>query len=652
MTTTPFNSFIDSADIQDVPSTVPINDRFVTGFQFGYSSPNLNNPGATSSGLYSILNGIWLSQVYDFSWGDSVGAALEKSSLNFIFNANFYPIIDPDSNHLLWVIRSPQPLISNLNTLHQSINGYMALIDPSNSELTDAIINGSVSNAQSTLYTSIFNKFNSVNFINSYTGYNDVVLNGNYTGNGIAHLFVLSGQNDPDKWQLSRAGVELQCLIDYLCYGGVAVIGPTWKSLNNYWYTAKNFPGTIRQILRQQYPENVDELNTIGTRFFTPPLDAVVTLEQGGLIERRSSVAGFGTTGANRVAYASQPYSYPNVGVSYGIAYGLTGAELINNHNPPSEKGSFLTAFFGSQSNYNTIPVIHAGFSGTDVSIDQVPTPNTSIFSRYPGLNGLTGQRPESNDSSAGLTNYTFRDIDENSELNRLLCVIGKNTKTNFGQDFINPIGKQNLIIKIPAVADVAGILARNKTFGEGLYIPPAGPDRAPMRNGEIIPNFKFSRSFPDSVTLYTNRIAFFDIDSGIFGNNIPFLTNDLTGATSNTIDQDRDRLSINWMVRGIRSMIETYLNTLVNVAQSNSSLWNTVKSTIEGLITKNFGTRYLQSFSVTCDTTNGNRDNFPTLFVDVTITPKPTLVTYSGPTSQNLNGYVLKFVINTASTK
>lgn len=626
MSTTPFNAFLPS--VTYTPSANKA-ERFVTGFQFSYSDPSLNNQGATSSGIWAILNSILMFKSFNFGTiRDPLYDTLEK----FQFTPEFYPV--QEGSNVQWIIRSPQILINNLNILHRNVAGYMSLFDVSNSPYYGEAA------TTATLYQTYFNVVNNTNLIGCYTGYGAATKS--VGGNGIAHLFVLSDQNT-ENWQFSRVGVELQILMDYLAYGGIAVLAPTWPSLSNYKITNSILP-TFTSEVTQGLPD-AEEITTTG--YFTGPLDAVVSIDNGGLIERRSSVTGFGITGPNRVAYACQDKTYVNTGVSASIAYGLTGADLVSSFMNPNRRGSFVTAFLHSVNPLlSTLPIIHCGLSGTDLTIAQNTSTGdlsyTDIF-RYPGLDGLTGQRPESNAINAGLTNYILTE-DNYSGLNRVFCVMGKNVKSYSMTDFDNPIN--NLIVsKVPAVGDVAGLMAYSKSPGQGgVHAPIIGPVLGGVINGSVEPYQRFDATKnPAAKTLYDRRVNFFDLNN--FGSvSNYFLASEWVGATG-TARIISDRFSVLNMVRALRYDVESYLTNLLSGGDqvSNETLWSQITTDITNSIITNTYQRYLQEtngYTVVCNTSNGNVVGINRVTVTITIKPKPVSYSYSGTfaTSFTLN--------------
>jgi len=633
----PFNAFLENLNIAS--QTPILADKFTCGFQFSFSENNESNPGATASGLHAILNGLWLSKSYSNAYTNGkgqVGDPLYESLPKPVFNKDFYPV--NINGKLVWVIRSLSPFINNLNVLDSTIAGWMSLIDTNaNPFIAQGLSNGSLTQAVVDEWQSWFNRFNTVNFADSYNGYDDA--RSNIAGNGIAKLFVLSDQ-DFTKWQVSRAGAELKILVDYLAYGGIAVVAPDWLSLNNYLTTSAIAAQVREEVGASEYPNDPDAAdNVASTGLFTGPLEVIVSIDNGGLIDTRVARAGYGITGTNRVAYACQPYSYVNAGVSAALAYGLTGSELINDYSSPTGRRNFVTIFmegYGANK-YPNIPIIHCGLSGTDLTIAQESSDftYTDIF-RYPGLDGLTGERLATASKTSGLTSYRLTEANY-SGLNRLFATFGKNVRVIGSPkipDFGNDLGP-NLLISTPAVADVAGIMAYNKGInGLGQYWAPIGTVNGVVLNGSLTPTIKFTSE--DASLLSSRRVNFFDFDEFAGPQGQYFLATELTGATSFVVNVS-DRLSVLWMVRSVREEIESYGSLIVGEGRvNNSDLWTEVTDHIRNAIIDPKYGNYLQSWTVTCDSTN-NTVNGPTLTVDVELTPKRITYNYtegSGPSA------------------
>ena len=626
----PFNVFKENIN-KVTPS--PLSDqRFTCGFQFSYSAPSETNIGATASGLHAIFNAFALPQLItglNADINDPYVGQIAKP----IINKDFY-YVHVNNGRKCWIIRDLDTLISNLNILDSNIAAWLSTIDVSNNTfIQTAISNQRLSTSSSSLLQSIFNQYTTVNFPGSYTNWNTVRAGGAQAsrGNGITKLFVLSDQ-DVTKWQVSRAGLELKVLVDYLAYGGNAVIGPDWLSLNQY-TSSVALPTQIRQKIAESAssdPEQQDLITTTG--YFTGNLYAVVCLDQGGAIEARGATYfDYGITGSNRIAYGSQYFSYLNSGVSASLAYGLSGGELTNSYCPATLRRSFLTTFFknvNTSTIYDDIPIIHAGLSGTDISLLQdTETGNYTDIFRYPGLNGLTGIRRENNAANSGFTSYILNESDY-SGLNRLFCVCGKNIATYTTTDFGDPLNG-TLIVSIPPLGDVAGLmaLAKNNT-SQGIFAPPIGTINGLVLNGTVMPNIGFQDS-PQSRHFYNNRVNFFDTDqfSTSTSTTSYFLASELVGATASSVSV-ADRNSVMWMVRNLRSKLNSIVGALITNRISNSELWNDVTVAVLNEINTNYS-RYLNSWAVTCDGTN-NEVNAPNLTVDVEVTPKRSTYSYT----------------------
>ena len=663
ITETPF-SYLDLNNISNIPPYTNPDKLFTCGFQFGYSDPNINNPGVTASGLMAILNGLYFSNIVSDqiintpTWAAMFGLPSEQ----IVFDDCFYCVSDPDTQRLIWVIRGPrgkETLLRNLDSLHAHIAGMIALIDPVNSPYMGDLLLESILDYN--IHVDIFNRFKNFNFIDSYQTRASDNLNyqnatspkdnglGLYSGNGITKLFVLEDQ-DIDKWQLSRAGVELKILIDYLNYGGVAVIAPTWKTLLNF-KTSLKIPISMQSDVRLAaealgYP-------TTGwfndSSIFCGPLEAVVSLENGGLIERRHTMPGYGTTGSNRVAYACQPYTYKNTGLSAGLLYGLTGSELLNVYANPNEKGSFLSTFMDDQiaGVYKNIPIFHSGFSGTDLSLNQ-SVENISSMYRYRGLDGFTGLKPESTSSSAGLTTYQLLDDSNYNGLNRLFCVFGKNVSDMSISAIRLFFGNaKTFTMSIPAISDAVGKYAYNKTFKSdlegGVFSSPLGVVEGSVLNGQIIPHVSFIT--PNANLLRSQRINFFDFDRfGQFGTRF-FLAAEFTGATGANPNAP-DRFSTMWLVRTLK---EDIINGLAQFSgQVKSQVQTQILTTTNSIITTKYA-RYLLPESKggwSVEWTAANNNNPTVVFLRITIKPKVVVLGYTeGP--QGIQGFQIDFAIS-----
>lgn len=660
ITETPFYNLQTLNTIQQQPPTIgeELNKLFTCGFQLGYSDPNVNNPGATASGLMAIFNALYAYAFTDARIkADPVWTRVfSQSTDRFRFNENFYCVVDSESQRLVWVIRGlygAETLAQNLDSLNAHIGGMIAIYDPVNSPVTaSAPSNVKAAN------TAMFNRFKNFTFIDSYgsgsnsQNYSNIFAKGNsnYSGGGITRYFVLQDQ-DPDYWQLSRAGVELKTLFNYLSYGGIAVVAPTWKSLLNFKSTSI-IPSNMRQEvalsatqLKYPIPSKWNGEHSI----FCNNLEAVVSLEQGGLIERRYTEAGYGTTGANRVAYALQPYTYINAGVSAGLIYGLTGSELLNIHNNPNERGSFLSTFMNDDvaGGYKNIPIFHCGLSGTDIALSHSFEDIVGSF-RYFGLDGHQGLRPESALPSAGLTTYQLVDDAVNGNydgLNRLLCIVGKNYQTMSELTtnlFFGP-GKNVFTMKTPAIADAVGRFAYNKlnkpsTEG-GLFSSPLGVLDGDVLNGEIVPTFAFAGTL--SERLHSRRINFFDYDTFGLGNAPYFLASEFTGATGPSPNAP-DRFSTMWLVRTIKQDLITSLSTTFN-GQVKSEVQGQIIQFATDLIQTKYS-RYLEKgWVVEWPAINSTS---PTI-VYLTVNLKPKVVIQSYTEVSGINGFSIDFAIS-----
>ena len=644
ITEIPFTNLL-NFDSYANPNLQIVNKLFTCGFQLGYSDENISYPGATASGFMAVLNAIsYAANAPDQITNSSIWTAMfTQPSDRFIFNENFYFVNEPQTNRIIWIIRGrggAEILLQNLNVLHANIAGLIAAIDPANSpEMSNLSIESPDIYEN---YVAAFNRFKNFTFIGSYqTGANDSANyssanSGNYSGNGITQFFVLSDQ-DQSKWQLSRAGVELQVLLNYLNYGGIAVVAPTWKSLLNY-NLSLNIAPSIKFLVEtsaQNMGYGVQEgVSNVG--LFSNNLEAVVSLENGGLIERRHTIAGYGITGSNRVSYASQLYTYKNSGVSAALIYGLTGSELLNVHSNPNDKGSFLSTFMDNEISgiYSNIPIFHSGFSGTDLTINQRFTDINSVY-RYCGLDGISGLKPESTSIDAGLTTYQLVDDENYDSLNRLFCIFGKNAKEmpESALNLFYPSSKgQNLIVKVPAISDVVGILAYNKAFKSntegGLFSSPLGISDGRVLNGTIEPIVKYTSTTAN--TLRTRRINFFDYD--VYGSgNRHFLASEFTGATGQN-PNNTDRFSTLWLIRTIRdNIISVLTSTYSNLVKS------TVKEQIiaetDSIIQNNYS-QYLLS-----KTQGGwlvewpealNASSLTVVYLNITIKPKTIILGYT----------------------
>jgi hypothetical protein len=615
-------------EVTAVANPDDLTTRLTCGMQLGYAT---SSSGLTGAGLYNILNGMF---VLENSRVRDLPNSLQLSE-KFVFGKNFFKVTS-GSSHVI-VIRDLTTLLANLDILHNNIATLISDFDDQNAGY---IANGGDQTYFPATDGLIFNNLKNYIFPNSYpaNGYTDVTNQKNPSaprGNGITGAFVIWDQGS-SQWQLSRAGVELTTLVNYLSYGGIAVVAPSWTALNNFRNTNAPRNATETGFNSFEFDVNGDFI----VSDYVGNIECAITLDMGGALERRGI-----TSGDNRDIYAGLQYTYAT-GNSFGFAYGLTASQITNLFSAPLARSTFFNTLYASPTAvYKDVPVIHAGLSGASISLEQNTLTSDLSFTdvhRYPGLNGLESLRPTSTSSAAGLTSYTLTTED----LDKLICVIGKKHKIVNSTYFGDPLKGNQIDLVTPLVGDVAGLLQKNKQNSEvGLYGPPIGPVNGRIANASFIePSIDPSPDNSVATLLRSKKINFVyeDVNAGYF------LATELVGATASitgNIDAN-SRFGIAWLKRAVRRDVASYLQglvdsgTFVNNESNRSLVVKNITPIVQGYANPYFDPNYTPI--IQCDGSN-NSNNSTTLTVSITVKPKSVVYQYQGPSpSTSVNTFTL----------
>ena len=565
------------------PST-DITKRLLCGFQFGAYTEPTPAAGPTGCGFGAILEFIDLVNTDTY-----LNGSVEPIS----YNDDFF-------KYSTFFFRSPDALVSALNTLHNNINEYLYYLDPSNTLLTGRPV--------STKNTNLFNFYSKYVFPGSYNSGN-YSLSDDKIGGGIVNAFIISDSGSYPNWNLSRAGYEFYTLLNYLSYGGMAAVSTTgWQgiaAITDYRANSPPLSGVIAQA------------NSLVR------VDAIATLEMTSYLD------GQGITSAatnNQAVYAGATYSYL-AGNTFNITQGVTASILNNTYANTVGRNNILNTFldidapkYGATSN---AIIIHAGLSGANFSVAQTTTTGdfTDVY-RYPGLDGRSSLY-QNIQNVAGLTAYV---LTADPYLNRTFCIMGKKQKTIYSENFGDPARNYSLTMDLPLVSDVAGLLNVAKQNG-AFYGPITGGSGKFLNCDSVTPSITLNST--QATRLKEKRINFASsTSSGIC------LGSDLVGVTGSY--DINNRYGISSLNRIIKTRAEGILQDLIDnqsTSYNNAFTRQTAISQLSNMVSE-YSSVYFRindpsipsapsGYTIVCDATNGNVDGGATLYATITYYPK-----------------------------
>ena len=604
----PFTDFIDTQALNFESETSPadLTKALVAAISAGYWFRGTNTPlnqqaGLTACGLYGLL-----VMARDSGLVSTQLPLLQSTNLetnNVVYS----------QTSAAFIFKNPQGFIGYLNTIHNNINAiirnYLPLTpDALGYGRTDAAFDQDAT--QTALLDANRTKFLFLRDIflpGSYTGNTGGVLPADnvsnqvdFKGGGITGAFVVY-DNTNSQYTLSRTGIEFYTVLNYLSYGGIAMVGGDYASLDE----TQNAP-------------------------LSQGADVIMTLDMASYLDAQGI-----TTGNNRAIYGSLPYSYAS-GNTYNFCHGSSADFLNNSYANVVKRNNIFNALLdtGNAARENFV-IIHSGLSGSDFSLAQNSTTGDySDVYRYPGLDGRSSLY-QNIQGVAGLTAYVLN----GAGLNKTFCIIGLKTKTiatnNFGQD-------GTLQITIPLISDVAGAMHRAKVIGN-VYIAATGSNLASVLNVDTITPAAPSSVWQFGDTLKRNRINYYQ---GAAGSGY-YLASDYVGVTG--AYTANNRVGVPSLIQQVKTIAENAIAQYVDAAISNTATWAAARTSVINALNSagsnllnaldTTGTRSFDSPGiVVCDATN-NTTTSGTLQVDIKIYPKQTFTSNPGTA---VNGFLV----------
>ncbi len=304
----PFTDFIDTQALNFESETSPadLTKALVAAISAGYWFRGTNTPlnqqaGLTACGLYGLL-----VMARDSGLVSTQLPLLQSTNLetnNVVYS----------QTSAAFIFKNPQGFIGYLNTIHNNINAIIRNYLPITPDAlgygrTDAAFDQDAT--QTALLDANRTKFLFLRDIflpGSYTGNTGGVLpedpvsnQVDFKGGGITGAFVVY-DNTNSQYTLSRTGIEFYTVLNYLSYGGIAMVGGDYASLDE----TQNAP-------------------------LSQGADVIMTLDMASYLDAQGI-----TTGNNRAIYGSLPYSYAS-GNTYNFCHG-SSADFLNKANSTAE---------------------------------------------------------------------------------------------------------------------------------------------------------------------------------------------------------------------------------------------------------------------------------------------------------------------------
>lgn len=636
------NGILNAFDFFPTPAQVvqPSSDnnkRFVCGFVMGSASPA--NISGTGCGLYALIK--------------KTNDSLLGTQTQIEQNLEYFKI-NVDVQNDVYVFTSRQGLINVVNKINNLANLILFTSDPSRTATATATNAG------------LFNSLNQNLFFGAYTGKQNIdsnddgVEDGDLMGNGITAAFGFSSITTPDTdlaqiigndGAASRAGLELYALLNYLKYGGVAVLAARYLDL-----------AAIKNGFR--YPTLAGlpldpNLNGLGALFNNRGLDAIVTLEGGSML------TGVGLTGNatnDAMIYGGAFYGGTGqIGSVYNRTQGLLPEHLGNTFGGTSYRGNIFSSIITDISSPSYLQIFHAGLSGTSFGYQQEfgDDPKTVGVFRHPSTDNLpffyrrrfpTASYPGSL-TSPGITSGVLNEF----QLNSLVCVGGRTltktwwttTGTQQGEVVGGGADGSYWIPKLDVI-EFAGSMNRAFQNTQGTYmlssnIGAGNPvvDSIPNAAQRITSTRYGERSTELLIDLAAKRI------NTICSNNPAYFPTDYMGTTgpiaSATILSRR-------YVQAIYGYAYTSAFNIVNgivggnVVNDNATRANVVSAIDDEYRSSSFRSYLREDYTITCNSSNNN-NNSSTLIVDITV--KPAVFTINSPFSAALTSFNIRITIS-----
>jgi hypothetical protein len=623
---------------QVVEPSSEISKRLICGFVLG--SQNNTSTIGTGCGLYPFLN----RQRYGLG---NIAGILERSNDVIEITTASNSIQNP-----VYMILSSNGLISVLNSVNNTVNAILYAMDPNSP-------NQSSVSFPSTL-KGLFNFYNEYLFAGAYTGFANVdpnsngnfdSTNGDFLGNGITEAFGLSpvtgeeisnlgGAND---CYASRAGMELFALLNYLKYGGIAVVASCWEDL----YKVKDslqVPGDIA--------------NAIGFETFPKSIDCFVDLSGGSML---TGVNNRSNSTNDMMIYGGVSYAASSgIGLTYSITQGLTPEYLSNSFGGATFIGNVFASILAKSTLPQYYTIFHAGLSGTTFGIQQEFTDangeNLNLAFRHPSTDGIpfTYRRRTSSlnyNSNLGTTGGVLND----NQLNNLCCVSGKTWYKTFwtttGDSTGTPVGggpDGSYWVSCLDVIEFVGSLNRVCQNGNGLLFNTNIGSSNPIVFADVASTTVSSIRYPDRAEELLEILGAKRINT--LAQNSPFyFPIDYVGATGSVNNPNTTSLLNR---RYIQSIYGYAYTKALSIATTFSGSLNdaTTRQQVTSSITDAYNSVNLNSFLrenfiVTCNGTNNPSNSSTVLNINISIKPNASII--NTPVASNIASFNINITIS-----
>ncbi len=617
-----FNYFPTPAQIAEPPQDE--SKRLICGFNLGTQTASISNgsspSGGTGCGLYPILRYFMLTVP-----GYPVYGINPPFDFTFCQPADQSTFIEP-----VFVIKSQNALINYLNEVNNNINLSMYGFDPTRSV-------GSQQNFNSSLYNFNFNYL----FFGSYTGKENVdptsvgnpaLVEGDLLGNGITGAFGFSsitgdmvsldniGASDG---AASRAGLELFALLNYLKYGGIAIVAGNWKDL----YKAKD---GVRYPDSSGVPKDNEGLPAI---IGNKGIDCFVTLEGGSML---TGVNNTSNSTNDAMIYGGAYYAgAAGAGLTYNLTQGLLPENLGNAFAGNGFRGNVFSSILAKIEEPEYFTVFHAGLSGTSFGYRHEFTdiPASAGVFRHPSTDGLSFvYRREATSGSYNTNPGTTNGILDANSINALCCVGGRKlfktwwTKTGVaasGTDVVGGGVDGSYWVPLLDVVDFAGSLqlALNaKSTQYTMVSNVGGSNQTPVTLQNSAQSFSGTRYPPNSQEILNilgaKRINMMSDET--------FFATDYVGSTGSIQNTTLANRRYVQSIKGFTyQTAKTILQNLVgtNVKNDNATRSTAISNVTDAFNSANLNSYLRSNYVIQCDNLN-NTDSDPTLNMRITIAP------------------------------
>jgi hypothetical protein len=608
-------------------------NKLVCGFVLGTSTTT----GTTGCGLYAILRAAYDNLV------NTAAIASGDSNNNLFFNNLDCFALPPgelQTKNPIFIISDLFTLRSSMNELHNNINYLIFRVDYNRTDPSGNAtfpFQGQFLAATNPNSVRQYNFYTNYLFYGSYTGAENVnpgqpfvgtdLPLGDLMGNGITAAFSFAnpkgdGVFNPGDGFISRAGLELFALYNYLKYGGIAVIASSYEDL----YKIKD-----KEILSPDYldPEQV------GTRYSIVPngLDCILTLDNTSML---TGVNNTNNSNDDGMVYGGAYYGANTTdGLTiYNLTQGLLPEYLGNSFCGNGFRGNIFSSILEQEKNPDTLMIFHAGLSGVSFAYSQDFLDQPELGFRHPSTDGiqfLYRQRVTNSNfnSNPGLTLGTLN----TNQLQRLCCVPGVNnyrfywtvdgvqngTVVGGGPDgtlwvpclhVVEFVGLLNWVKDVPFSGQIF-----ESNIGQEYRVPIVG--FLPLPPNQKVSSTQYSVSGTEYNTLIPKRLNVLS-QQGYF-------PTDLVGATGSSfvIRNRRNAETLySFAYKKALEVVNLFIGSnFINNTETRNRVIEDIQIEYETVSLN----RYLRNpYTIICNTSN-NTPGSSKLTVEVTITPKIT---------------------------